>query len=235
MRSLVFWLCLFVPAVSAAQPAIWTIDPGHSAAQFSIRHMIVSNVKGEFDGPAGTVTFDPKDLSIFRVDAVIDARSINTRNVDRDKDLKSPLFFDVATYPTITFKSRRAEPTAPGHLKVTGDLTLHGITKQLVLDVEGPTPPIKDIWGNARIGATATAVIDRRDFGLIYNRLLEGGGAVVGDQVTITIDLELTKAGFTTRSRGQRLAAHAGFETVSSKTVPSLRAVYGVAGPPHME
>lgn len=184
---------LAVPAAASAQSATWTIDPGHSAATFQVRHMVVANVKGEFTGPVGAATFDPKDLSTLRIDATIDARTINTRNPDRDKDLRSDLFFDVAKYPRITFKSRSVTVEAPGKLKVLGDLTIKGVTKQVTLDVEGPTQEIKDIWGSRRIGATATTTINRRDFNIVYNRMLEAGGAVVGDQVSITLDIELTK------------------------------------------
>jgi polyisoprenoid-binding protein YceI len=184
---------LALPAAAAAQSATWTIDPGHSAATFQVRHMIVANVKGEFGGPVGTASFDPKDLSTLRVEATIDARTINTRNPDRDKDLRSDLFFDVAKYPRITFKSRSVTVEGPGKLKVLGDLTIKGVTKPVTLDVEGPTQEIKDIWGSRRIGATATTTINRRDFNIVYNRMLEGGGAVVGDQVSISLDLELTK------------------------------------------
>jgi polyisoprenoid-binding protein YceI len=185
---------LLFPPATLAQSAAWTIDNGHSAAQFTVRHMVVSNVKGQFDGPTGTVTFDPKDVAgTLAIEASIDARTINTRNPDRDKDLRSDLFFDVAKYPRITFRSTRVEAGAAGHLKVTGDLTMHGVTKPVVLDVEGPTPEIKDIWGNRRVGATAMTSLDRRDFGLLYSRVLEAGGAVVGNEVTITIDLEVTR------------------------------------------
>ena len=186
---------LFVgaPRASTAQPVLWTIDPGHSGAEFRVRHMLVSNVNGRFDGPGGTVTFDPKDLSTLRVDASIDARTINTGNRDRDSDLRGPLFFDTKRFPSITFQSKRTDVLAPGRFNLVGHLTLHGQTKEIVLEVEGPTAEVKDIWGNARIGATATTMIDRRDFGLMYSRLLEGGGAVVGDRVWITINLELTR------------------------------------------
>jgi polyisoprenoid-binding protein YceI len=187
-------LAALVSAPALAQPSVWTIDPGHSAATFSVRHMVVANVKGEFDGPTGTATFDPKDLSTLRIDATIDARTINTRNADRDKDLKSELFFDVARHPRITFKSRSVTVDGPGKLTVLGDLTIRGVTKPVALAVEGPTPEIKDIWGSRRIGASATTTINRRDFGLLYNRLLETGGAVVGEQVTIALDIELTRA-----------------------------------------
>jgi polyisoprenoid-binding protein YceI len=181
------------PPAAFAQAATWTVDPGHSAAQFTVRHMVVANVRGEFDGPVGTVTFDPADLRTLKVDVAFDTKSVNTRNADRDKDLRSDLFFDVAKYPKMTFKSKRGEPSGPGRLKLVGDLTIKGITKEVTLDVEGPTPEIKDIWGERRIGATATTTIDRRQFGLTYSRLLEGGGAVVGDTVTVTIDLEMTR------------------------------------------
>jgi len=184
---------LALPSAASAQSVTWTIDPGHSAATFQVRHMIVANVKGEFGGPVGTASFDPKDLSTLRVDATLDARTINTRNPDRDKDLKSDLFFDVAKYPRITFKSKSVTVEGPGKLKVLGDLTIKGVTKPVTLDVEGPTQEIKDIWGSRRIGATATTTINRRDFNIVYNRMLEGGGAVVGDQVSISLDLELTK------------------------------------------
>ena len=181
-----------IPAAAAAQTQSWTIDPGHSAATFSVRHMVITNVKGEFDGPVGTASFDPKDLSTLRIEATIDARTVNTRNADRDKDLRSDLFFDVAKHPRITFKSRSVSVESPGKLKVLGDLTIRGVTKPVTLAVDGPTAEIKDIWGNRRIGATAMTTIDRRDFGLVYNRVLEGGGAVVGDQVSISLDIELT-------------------------------------------
>jgi polyisoprenoid-binding protein YceI len=192
-----FWclaaLTLLGPGEALAQAAVWTIDPGHSAAQFSVRHMVVSNVKGEFSGPVGTVTFDPKDFTTLRVEATIDARTINTRNADRDTDLRGPMFFDVAKYPKITFKSRSVAVDAPGRLRVLGDLTMHGVTRPVTLAVEGPTPEIKDIWGTMRIGATASTTVDRREFGLVYNRMLEAAGAVVGDSVTISIDLEMTR------------------------------------------
>ena len=180
---------------ASAQAVTWTIDPGHSAAQFTVRHMLVANVRGEFDGPTGTITFDPGDFKTLKVDVSFDTKTVNTRNPDRDKDLRSDLFLDIAKYPKMTFKSKRAEPSGPGRLKLIGDLTIKGVTKEVILEVEGPTPEIKDIWGERRIGATATTTIDRRQFGLMYNRMLEGGGAVVGDTVNVTIDVEMTRKG----------------------------------------
>src|SRR3954463_12334126 len=139
-RSLFVALALAAaPPLASAQPATWTIDPGHSSATFSVRHMVVANVKGEFAGPVGTATYDPKDPSTLRVEATIDARTINTRNPDRDKDLRSDLFFDVAKYPRITFKSKSVTVEGPGKLKVLGDLTIKGVTKSVTLEVEGPT------------------------------------------------------------------------------------------------
>ena len=193
LRRLVCLVILALPASAAAQSVTWTIDKDHSAATFTVRHMLVANVKGEFDGPTGTVAYDPKHIAeTLRVDATIQATTVNTRNVSRDNDLRGDQFFAVAKFPTITFKSKRTVAGASGHFAVTGDLTIRGVTKEVVLDVEGPTPEVKDLWKQARVGATMTTVISRRAFGLLYNELLEAGGAVVGDEVRITIDLEIT-------------------------------------------
>jgi polyisoprenoid-binding protein YceI len=155
--------------------------------------MLVTNVTGHFDGPTGTVTFDPSDLSTLQATAVIDVGTINTRNRQRDIDLKGPQFFDAAKFPHLKFVSKRVDRLAKGRFTLVGDLTLRGVTKEVVLEVEGPSAEVKDIWGNARVGAVARTTIDRREFGLMYNRLLEGGGAVVGDEVAVTIDLALTR------------------------------------------
>jgi polyisoprenoid-binding protein YceI len=192
--ALLFACATCVAGPAAAQSATWTIDPGHSAAAFTVRHMLVANVRGEFDGPTGTVTFDPAHIAdTLAVHAVIAARTINTRNAQRDRDLKSPGFFDVEKYPRITFVSTRVLPVAPGHFILVGALTMHGVTRDVQLDVEGPTASVKDLDGHTRVGATATTTIDRRDFGLRYNELIEGGGAVVGNDVRIDIDLEMTR------------------------------------------
>jgi len=187
-------VALAIAAPAHAQLAVWTIDPAHSLAQFTVRHMLVANVRGEFNGPTGTVRFDPaKLLETIAVETTIDARTINTRNADRDADLKSPNFFDVGKYPRITFKSTRAMAGATGHFTLVGDLTMHGVTRQVELDVEGPARAVKDLDGKQRIGASATTVVNRRDFGLMYNELLEAGGAVVANEIHITIDLEMTR------------------------------------------
>lgn len=176
----------------AAKPEIttWNIDPAHSNAQFSVRHMMISNVKGEFTKVSGKATFDPSKPETLSAEVSIDVGTINTREHDRDNHLKSPDFFHVEQYPTMTFKSRRAEK-GPNGLKVTGDLTIRGVTREVTLDVEGPTPPVKDPWGNTRVGASATTKINRKDFGLTWNQALEAGGLMVGDEIKITIDVEL--------------------------------------------
>ena len=175
-----------------AKPAIttWNIDPSHSNAQFSVRHLMISNVKGEFTQVSGQIFFDPQKPETLSAEATIDVSTINTREPDRDKHLKSADFFDVATFPTITFKSRQAAK-GPGGLKLTGDLTIHGITREVTLDLEGPTPPVKDPWGNTRVGASATTKINRKEFGLTWNQALETGGFLVGDEIKITVDVEL--------------------------------------------
>jgi polyisoprenoid-binding protein YceI len=182
---------LSLPA--AAANSNWQIDPAHSSAQFSVRHMAISTVRGAFSKVAGSVMLDDKDVSKSTVEVTIDANSVDTRVPDRDNDLRSEKFFDVAHYPSITFKSRKVEQLAPGRLKVTGDLTIRGTTKEVVLDVEGPTAPVKDPWGNTRNAATATTKINRQDFGVKWNATLDNGGVVVGDDVSIVLDVELVK------------------------------------------
>jgi polyisoprenoid-binding protein YceI len=184
---------LSLPA--AAATSTWQIDPNHSAAQFAVRHLAISTVRGAFTKVSGTVQLDDKDIAKSSVDVTIDVASVDTRVADRDKDLRSERFFDVEKYPTLTFKSTKVEQTEPGKLKVTGDLTIHGVTKQVVLDVEGPTAPVKDPWGNQRAAANATTKINRQDFGVKWNAKMDNGGLVVGDDVAITIDVELVQKG----------------------------------------
>jgi polyisoprenoid-binding protein YceI len=181
---------LLLAASASAQVVTWQIDPNHSAAQFTVRHMMISNVTGSFQKMSGTVQYDPTDLSKTVVDVTIDAASVDSRNDSRDKDLRSPNFFDVEKYPTLTFKSKRAEATGEGRIKLTGDLTIHGVTKEVVFDVEGPTPPINQS-GTLRMGASAHTTINRKDFGLMWSRMIENVGAIVSDDVKINLDIEL--------------------------------------------
>ena len=183
-----------VLAVSAAATTTtWQIDPQHTAAGFAVKHLMISTVRGQFKGVTGTVNWEDQDISKSIVDITIDANTVDTSEPKRDADLKSDKFFDVAKYPTITFKSKKIEQVSAGKLKITGDLTIHGATKEAVLDVEGPTPPVKDPWGNTRVAANATTKINRQDFGVKWNANMDGGGVVVGDDVAITIDLEMIK------------------------------------------
>src|SRR5580658_5120454 len=169
---------------AVGQSETWYLDPAHSAAQFSVRHMGISNVRGTFTKVGGTVT-NPGDPGKGSVDVTIDASSVDSRVQRRDDDLRSDHFFDVAKYPTITFKSKRVEAAGPGKLKVTGDLTIHGVTKEAVLDVDGPTPPMKDPKGNSHRGVSATTTISRADYGMT------NGAPMVADQVVIQLDVEL--------------------------------------------
>ena len=170
---------LSLPA--AAATVNWQIDPQHSSAQFSVRHMAISTVRGAFNKVTGTIALDDKDITKSTVDVNIDVTTVDTHEPGRDSDLRSDKFFDVAHYPSITFKSKKVEQVAPGKLKVTGDLTIRGTTKEVVLDVEGPTAPIKDPWGNQRSAANATTKINRQDFGVKWNATMDNGGVVVGD------------------------------------------------------
>jgi polyisoprenoid-binding protein YceI len=183
---------LALPAMSTA--ATWNIDPDHSNVGFKIRHLMVSNVKGSFEKHSGTVELDEKDITKSKVEVSIETASINTNVQKRDEHLRSADFFDVAKYPAMTFVSKKVAKAGKDKLKVTGDLTLHGITKEVVLNVDGPSKESKDPWGNIRKGASATATINRKDFGLTWNKALETGGVVVGDEVNIIIEIELIKA-----------------------------------------
>ena len=179
------------PAQPAPGPNTWTVDTAHSAAGFSVKHLLVSTVRGTLGPIKGTVEYDGKSLESLKADITIDVTQINTGTEGRDKDLKSPNFFDVAQFPTATFKSKRAVADGAGKFKLTGDLTMHGVTKELTLTVEGPSAPLKQ-GPNLRVGALATATINRRDWGLQYSRMVEATPAV-SDEVQITIDLEATK------------------------------------------
>lgn len=178
---------------TSAPVTVWKIDPAHSAADFKVRHMMIANVKGAIKGITGELTEHATDTSLSSIEATLDVNTINTGEAQRDAHLKSADFLDTEKYPTITFKSTKVEKKGDEEYAVTGDLTLHGVTKPVKLAVEGPTPPQKDPWGNTRIGLAATTKVNRKDFGLTYNAALETGGVLVGEEVHITIELELVK------------------------------------------
>jgi polyisoprenoid-binding protein YceI len=180
-----FLAALTLATTATAQGNTWQIDPMHTAAQFSVRHLGVSTVRGAFTKVTGSAKYDPTDPSKGSLDATIETTSVDTRVEMRDKDLRSPNFLDAAKFPTITFRSKQSKSAGPGKLQITGDLTIHGVTKEVVLDVDGPSAAIKDPWGNQRIGASATTKITRQDFGV------NGLPGIVGDEITITIDAEL--------------------------------------------
>ena len=174
-------------SLSAAAQDTWQIDPKHTAAQFSVRHLGISTVRGEFSKVSGSVQYDAANPGKTSIQATIEAASINTRVEARDNDLRSSHFFDVEKYPTITFQSKKVEASGPGKLKVTGDLTIHGVTKEVVLDVDGPAVAAKDPQGSQRMGASATTKINRTDYGV------NGAPGVAGDEITITLDIEMIK------------------------------------------
>jgi polyisoprenoid-binding protein YceI len=180
-----------IPALAAAETSNWTIDPAHSSSQFSVRHLVISTVRGQFGKTIGTIKLDEKDLARSSVEATVDVNTIDTRVAARDADLKSPNFFDAARYPTMTFKSNKVEKAGEDKLKVSGDLTIHGTTRPTVWDVTY-SPQTKGMMGETRRGFAAGTRINRKEFGLIYSKAIEAG-PVVGDEVTITIDAEAIK------------------------------------------
>jgi polyisoprenoid-binding protein YceI len=186
---------LVVLTASSSLAATWEIDPAHTAIQFSVRHMMVSNVRGHFGKFTGHVEGDETKPAEARVEATIETASVDTANEKRDEHLRSPDFLDAAKFPTITFKSKKVEKTGEAKWKVTGDLTLHGVTKEVVLDLSDVTQPIKDPMGNLRAGAEVRTTINRQDFGITFNKALDGGGVMVGNEITITIDVEVTRKG----------------------------------------
>ena len=181
---------------TAPQTAVstWAIDPAHSVAEFKVKHMMISNVKGQFSGISGTLERHEGDVTKSKVEVTIGAASVDTRDAQRDAHLKSADFFEVEKFPTLTFKSTRIIPKNQDELAVEGDLTIRGVTRTVRFAVEGPTAPAKDPWGNTRIGISATTKINRRDYGLTWNTALEAGGILVGEEVTITLDVQFVKA-----------------------------------------
>src|SRR5258707_14528321 len=193
MKNRFNWLAVITLLCSSwVYASTWEIDPAHSSARFSIRHMMISNVQGEFGKVTGTVNWDEAEVTKSTVEATIDATTINTREPKRDGHLKSPDFFDVAKYPTITFKSTSVKKVGADRLAIKGELTMHGVTKPVTLDATY-TNEVKDPGGNTRRGASARTKLNRKDFGLKWNQTVEGGGVLVGDQVDIALDLELVK------------------------------------------
>ncbi len=182
-----------VAIAPSAAADTWVFDASHSGAYFSVRHMMVTNVRGSFGKIEGSVEFDGKNVAGIAVRATIDASTIDTREPKRDEHLRSADFFDVANHPTIEFRSKKATAAGEGKFKLVGDLTMRGVTKEVTLDVEGPTAAVQDPWGNTKIGATATTTINRKDFGILWNKTLDAGGVVVGDEVQVTLDLQLVK------------------------------------------
>lgn len=196
LSTLILGAVFAVPsAASAAEPAttVWAVDTGHSQVGFSVRHMMVANVRGRFTKFDGTLTLDEKNVTASKVEVSIDAASIDTSHEDRDKHLRSPDFFNVEKHPSITFKSSKVAKHGKDGLKVSGDLTINGVTKPVVLEVSGLSSAVKDPWGNTKRGASATTTINRKDFGLTWNKALETGGVIVGDEVKIELELELAK------------------------------------------
>ena len=188
-----FILTLFLTLPVLSQASDYQIDPDHSSIQFKVRHLMVSNVKGDFNKAKGSVMIDDSNITNLKVELTIETASVDTGHAKRDEHLRNADFFDAAKYPTVTFVSKKVMQAGQGKLKVTGDLTLHGVTQEITMDVEGPTQEIKDPWGKFRRGATATGKINRKDFGLTWNRALETGGVVVGEDVDIYVEVELIK------------------------------------------
>ena len=183
-----------VPRSTKKTQTTWKLDPAHSAAEFKVKHMMISNVKGRFTAISGSLTLDDNDVENSFVEAIIEAASLNTGEAQRDAHLRSADFLDVEKFPVLSFKSTAVRRAGEGELAVTGDLTIHGVTRAVVFTVEGPTRPMKDPWGNTRVGLTAGARINRKDFGLTWNAALETGGILVGDDVAITLDVQFLKA-----------------------------------------
>jgi len=181
-------------ALPQTSTTTWNIDPAHSVAEFKVKHMMIANVKGQFSKVSGVLVRDESDLANSRIDASIEAASIYTRDDQRDAHLKSADFFHVEKFPTLHFKSTGIKVVGDGELSVEGNLTIRGVTRKVHFAVEGPTPPAKDPWGNTRVAISASTKINRKDFGLTWNAALETGGILVGDEITITLDVEFVRA-----------------------------------------
>lgn len=192
MQRFLVGLCLLA-MVTPAAASTWELDPAHSGVQFAITHLMVSTVRGTFNKFSGTVNLDENDPTKSSVEATIDVASVDTREPKRDEHLRGADYFDVAKYPTITFKSTAISKAGGGKYRVQGDLTMHGVTKSVALLVSGSPTPLKDPFGNTKMGGVVNGVLNRKDFGMTWNKTLDSGGVVLGDEVTITIDVELVK------------------------------------------
>jgi polyisoprenoid-binding protein YceI len=197
LATILFALCALVlvshPPQASAGTTTFEFDPAHTSAQFAVKHLVVSTVRGSMGQVTGTLEFDEAEPANSTVQATIDVRGIDTNDAKRDEHLRAPDFLDVAKFPTITFNSKRAERVADGTYKVTGDLTIKGVTREVVLDVEGATKPIRDPFGNTKLGGVARTKINRQEFGVSWSKTMDGGGLVVGDEVEIIIDIEVKK------------------------------------------
>jgi polyisoprenoid-binding protein YceI len=193
IHVLVVGLAAITCPVVHAQAVMWRIDTLHSSAQFSVKHMMISTVRGQFGGVKGMVSYDPKNLTASTVEATIDCSTLNTGEPKRDNDLKGTEFFDVKRYPVMTFKSKSVEAAGPGKLRVIGDLTINATTREVILDFDGPTGPVRDTQGREKIGLSGMTKISRKDFGILYNPIMETGGVTVSDEVSIVLEMELIK------------------------------------------
>jgi polyisoprenoid-binding protein YceI len=193
LRGRLLSAALVLAASLSAQPVSWHIDPLHSLAEFSVRHMMISTVRGQFGGVKGTIVYDPKNPSASTVEATIDCTTVNTGEPKRDADLRSAEFFDIQHYPVMKFRSGKVEVVAAGELRVTGTLTINAVTRTVILKVDGPTGPIKDTQGREKLGLNATTKVSRKDFGILYNPVMETGGVAVSDEVQINLDIELIR------------------------------------------
>lgn len=187
----VFSALVLLVGSALAATEVWDIDPAHSSAHFSIRHLMISNVKGEIGGIKGKVTLDPRDAGGFKIEATLDPSTVNTHNPDRDKHLRDGDFFNVAKFPTITFKSKKVTKKGGEQIEIVGDLTMRGVTKSVTLQSEGLSKPITDPWGNKKRGFAAQTTINRKDFGMTWNNTVDGGGVVVGDEAKVEIEMEI--------------------------------------------
>jgi len=193
-RRITIYFAFFILTMPAfASAATYDIDPAHSSFNFKVRHLTVSNVAGTFGKVKGTAEIDDKQITALRVEVTLDATSIDTGHAQRDEHLRGPDFFDVAKYPTLMFVSRKISRIDANKIQVTGDLTIRDVTKEVTVDIEGPTPEIKDPGGKMRRGATGTTKVNRKDFGITWNKTLDNGGLVVGDEVNISVEVELIK------------------------------------------